>query len=108
MRDRTFAMVALAASVSVLAILAAQEPLPSRDSNPYQARIDQLQRQLIEVQNEVVHQRSDLANCKATVDSLDLTAQVSDLVKKYETAYGGTWTWDDKQRRVVRVPEKEK
>jgi multidrug resistance efflux pump len=84
--------------------------LPARDTNPYAARIAQLEqqladrdKQLVDRQNEVIHQRADLANCKATVDSLELTTEVTDLVRRYEAAYGGSWTWDDKARRVVKL-----
>lgn len=69
------------------------------------ARVAELERQLVDLGNEMLHTRADLANCKATVDSLDLTAQVNELVKRYETVYGGKWIWDDRQRRVVRVLE---
>lgn len=99
-------LLALAILCSVL-VVAAQEPapapLPANDSNPYQARITQLEAQLLARDNELLHVRAEWATCRASLDSADLTAQAFDLVRRCEAATGGKCTWDDKQRRVVKV-----
>jgi hypothetical protein len=78
-------------------------PLPAHETNPYQARIAQLEQQLFERDNEIVHLGAEWANCRATVDSSVLTSQATELVRRCEAAYGVPCTWDDKQRRVIRA-----
>lgn len=51
---------------------------------------------------ELVHVRTELANCHASNDSLELSRQVTDLVRRCETLFAVKCKWDDAQRRVVK------
>jgi multidrug resistance efflux pump len=97
----------LAAMLALVVIVAAQDapiaPLPAIDTNPYQARIAQLEEQLFARDNELLHLRAEWASCRASLDSADLTAQAFELVRRCEAATGSKCTWDDNKRRVVKT-----
>lgn len=81
----------------------APAPLPAIDTTPYRAQVAQLEQQLFARDNEILHLRTEWATCRASLDAADLTTQAFELVRRCEAATGGKCTWDDKQRRVVKV-----
>jgi multidrug resistance efflux pump len=91
--------------LNVLMISAQDQPapLPAIDTAPYRSQVAQLEAQLLARDNELLHVRAEWATCRASLDSADLTAQAFELVRRCEAATGGKCTWDDKQRRVVKI-----
>lgn len=87
---------ALAATVAM-----AQDPLPSRPADPYVARVQQLEQQVFERDNEILRLSTEWATCRQSLDVTTLTGQAVDLVRRCEAVYGVKCTWDDKARRVV-------
>jgi hypothetical protein len=87
----------------VLGFLQSVDVVPSRDLNPWKQQVEALQRQAVERDNELLHLRAQLATCHATVDSLDLTSQASEMVRRFESTFGGAWIWDNTTQRVVKV-----
>lgn len=90
----------------------AEEPLQSRPLVfPYQARAQQLEQELAKREAEIIGLRADLAVMQANTEqarrelqSLILTNDVAETVKKLQAAFPGTtWVWDNDTRRIVPV-----
>lgn len=102
----------LALLAGCLAVGIAQEPSPP--STELEARVQQLEQDVLTRDAEIVRLKVDGANCQATAEesrrrlqSLQLSAEVLALVERYKKAFGGDWTYDEKTHQIVAVGPKE-
>jgi hypothetical protein len=107
-RPPTQAAVAAGASVD-------DTPLPSKPSDPCAARLDELEKGLLDRDAAIVHLKAELATAEANheqtkreLQSVTLTDDVTKLLARYKAIYGGDWIWDNGKRAIVPVVKEEK
>jgi len=83
--------------------------------DPRDAQIAQFKQEVLERDSEIAHLKAEFATCEATaqetkrqLQSVTLSDDVVKLLARYHDLFGGEWTWDNDQRRIVPAKAKEK